>query len=113
MSRTKLIIIATAIVATVIIVAVSFSLFSNQKLYGLFYTATEISESQAQEQGYFTIENPDAYILEAINNLGAEVWVNQTETTFLNQVNEHGDLFNIEYEGKYYRIDVIYKDPPL
>ena len=117
MSRTRLIFVAIVVVYVAILCGVIAYWVLNPRSpspkYGTFFVATEIPESQAQQEGYFTLENPDAYILEALNNPGAEVWVDPTETTFLNQAAEHGDLYNVEYEGKYYRIDVIDKDPPL
>lgn len=114
MSRTKLIFIAIVMVYVAILCGViaHWNSRSPSPKYGMFFKATQISQSQAQQEGYFTLENPDAYVLKAIKS-GAMVWVNPTETTFLNQAGEHGDLYNIEHEGKYYHISIGHADPPL
>lgn len=116
MSRTRLIFVAIVVVYVAIVCGViahwNLNPRSSFPKY-LLYKASEISKSRAQQEGYFVLENPDDYVLEAINNLGEEVWVDQTETTFLEQAAEHGYLHNIEYEGKYYHIGVICADPKI
>ena len=112
MSRKRLICVAiiVAYVAILCGVIAHWNLRFTEPVY-MFFEATEISESLAKQEGYFTIENPDAYIRKAIKNLGTAVSVDQTKTTFLEQAAEHGDLHNIEYEGKYYHIGIICADP--
>ncbi len=60
---------------------------------------------------YFTLSNPDQYVLRAIN--GEEVVVRQIDTQILNLERQYGTS-NVEYNGSYYSIGIVFVDafPP-
>jgi len=60
---------------------------------------------------YFTLSNPDQYVLGAIN--GEDVIVRQTDTEILN-LERHYGTSNVEYNGSYYAIGIVFVDafPP-
>ncbi len=60
---------------------------------------------------YFTLSNPDQYVLRAIN--GEDVVVRQTDTEILN-LERHYGTSNVEYNGSYYAIGIVFVDafPP-
>ncbi len=69
---------------------------------------------------YWVLTDPDAAILEAIaESFLPEIsdeqgvwehwtWARANETTFIYQVYEHGQVWNIEYAGHYYCVDCLY-----
>jgi len=72
----------------------------------MILVATELTEKPSN---YFVLTNPDPYTLEGIENPGMQVnitFVEEDKVTFGDQAQEH-DTFNVEYEGKYYHIDLV------
>jgi len=65
----------------------------------------------AKPEKYFTLSNPDQYVLRAIN--GEDVIVRQTDTEILN-LERHYGTSNVEYNGSYYTIGIVFVDafPP-
>jgi hypothetical protein len=62
-------------------------------------------------ENYFTLSNPDQYVLRAIN--GEDVIVRQTDTEIRNLVRHYGTS-NVEYNSSYYSIGIVFVDtfPP-
>ena len=77
-----------------------------------YFSGKKIIDYKAQEINkpfrYWTLTEPDAYILKAISDL--DTWINapENETTFLDQVYEHDNIWEIEYEEHYYAIEALY-----
>ena len=72
----------------------------------MILVATELTK---KPDNYFVLINPDPYTLESIENPGMQIkitFVEQDKITFLDQAEDH-DIFDVEFEGKYYHIDVI------
>lgn len=68
------------------------------------YKATEIS----QPTTYWTLTEPeDPYILLAISNPDTWIPCRENETTFLQQVEEHGGVWKIKYQENYYEIEAL------
>jgi len=65
----------------------------------------------AKPEKYFTLSNPDQYVLRAIN--GEDVIVRQTDTEICNLERQYGTS-NVEYNGSYYAIQIAFVDafPP-
>jgi len=74
---------------------------------GLFYKATLLEETPNE---YWDLTDPDIWILEAINNPGQLIEVNQTATTFLE--NYLGPS-NIRYDNKYYFVTATYSEEEI
>ena len=71
------------------------------------YRATAISKPAT----YWNLTEPDPYIVLAINNLGTWIPCRENETTFLEQVKEHGDTWKIKYQN-YYEIEALWSVSP-
>lgn len=72
----------------------------------MILVATELTE---RPDNYFVLTSPDPYTLEALQNPGMHVkvtFVEEDKVTFLDQAEEH-DTPNVEFEEKYYHINVI------
>lgn len=56
---------------------------------------------------YWNLTNPDARMLEVMADVGVFKRFPRNETIFLGQVEEHGDVWKIQYEANYYEIEAI------
>jgi len=65
------------------------------------YTVLDISEPAV----YWNLTDPDPHLKEAILN-ATYVRCYENETTFLQQVEEHDNIWKVRYEGHYYEIEV-------
>jgi len=73
------------------------------------YKATEISHPLT----YWTLTEPiDPYILHALYNLDTWIPCRENETIFLQQVEEHGGVWKIEYQECYYEIEALWSVSP-
>lgn len=92
-------------VFTVVLLAWNVSLVASERSRRpmLSYKANVISKPTE----YWTLTNPDAQILEAISN--PDIWTigPENETTFLSQVEEHNNVWKIEYADSYYEVEAI------
>lgn len=68
----------------------------------IHYRPWEIDQSDIA----WTLEDPDPYILEAIQKM-TFVRARRNETNFIDQVREHGDVWEIEYNGTYYHVECL------
>jgi len=77
---------------------------SEEFVGGLFYEATLLEDPPS---AYWNLTNPDIWILEAINNPGKSVRVDQEATTFLA---DYPGPSNIRYNDKYYHVTALFVD---
>jgi hypothetical protein len=56
---------------------------------------------------YWNLTNPDARMLEVMADIGVFKRFPRNETTFLDQMEEHGDVWKIQYEANYYEIEAL------
>jgi len=102
-----LFILITAVlsVATVFIVV---GIFQSQQFgYG---TAIEAHVLLGTPEKYFSLDNPDFYLLEAISNPEKLVFVNLDDTQIDEMIQTNG-INNIEYKNNYYEIQLLSVDP--
>ena len=96
------------VVLTVVIPIATFLLWNQWYLTmhaSKILIATELTE---RPDNYFVLTSPDPYTLEAIQNPDMDVkvtFVEEDKVTFLDQAEEY-DTNNVEFEGKYYHINV-------
>jgi hypothetical protein len=70
-----------------------------------------VEELSGKPEVYFVLENPDSYVLEAISNLEKPVYLNFFNKTQIDEMIEANGTSNIEYDGHYYSIGLLYSDP--
>jgi hypothetical protein len=78
---------------------------------GLYLWVKELSE---KPQSYFTLENPDSYVLQAISNPGKSVFVGTKSNTQIDEEKSaHGGSMpaNVEFNSHYYAINWAYATP--
>jgi hypothetical protein len=108
--KARRILIAAFIVlcaATISVVAYSVQAESTEPFTksGQYYRAELLEETP---QDYFVLTNPDPWLLQAINNPGTWVYVeNQYESSFLQQPSLESPF---EYEGSFYSTEIIFID---
>ena len=96
-------------VLTVVVPMATVVLYSQWVLTTYISTVLVATELTEKPNKYFVLINPDPYTLEAIQNPGMHInvtFVEEDKITFLDQAEDH-DIFDVEFEGKYYHIDVI------
>jgi len=76
-----------------------------------------VAEEIDKPDEYWVLTDPDKWVLEAIENPSKGVLCigeDMTKQTFTRQAAEHGGIHNVEYQGKYYHISVLFVDtvPP-
>ncbi len=81
---------------------------------GLIITAQKLSQ---KPQAYFSLDNPDAYVLQAIANPGEVVHVGNWEDTQIDDIAREegaGTTVNIEFNDHYYNIGIgsVTPNPP-
>ena len=77
--------------------------------YGLYISAQELSE---RPQTYFTLDNPDSYVLQAVTKSGELVYVGNWDNTQIDNLIQTNQISNIEFNGHYYAILLASGDPP-
>ena len=87
-------------VATVFLAYYTVETFAYREFEMIHYEVEEIDHSDVA----WTLEDPDEYILAAIQNEGLSVRARRNETNFIDQVREHGDVWEIAYNGSYYYV---------
>ena len=70
-----------------------------------------VKELSEKPEAYFVLENPDSYVLEAISNLGKPVYLNFFNKTQIDEMIEANGTSNIEYNGRYYGVGLLFSDP--
>jgi hypothetical protein len=60
---------------------------------------------------YFSLSNPDAYVLEALSNPGKPVYPHFFDKTQIDELVQAQGVNNVEFNGNYYRVDLLYSDP--
>jgi hypothetical protein len=91
-------------VAAVYVPAIVNEGWARQKaLGGLLIVANELPE---KPQSYFTLENPDAYVLQAISNRGQIVFVGNSDKTQIDEeIHAHGgNQATFEFNNHYYSL---------
>ncbi len=75
------------------------------------YYGLQADKLNDKPQKYFTLTNPDPYVLKAIN--GEYVYPHYDDTTIDELIRQH-QTSNIEYNGSYYSIGLVFVDafPP-
>lgn len=111
----KLVIIALTVVTVIYGVSLSvWAINGGDREFGMCFAAKELS---GRVEGWYEILDPDEYVLQAINNPGSLIVVNQNKTRYwaqLNQAAEEGyEGVYIRKYGKCWGIDIIYSDPEL
>jgi hypothetical protein len=73
--------------------------------------ATKLSDKPGS---YFVLNNPDRYVLESISNQHSSVF-NSLDDTQIDELTEYYGTNNIDYNGTYYQIAMLYGDkfPPF
>jgi hypothetical protein len=73
--------------------------------------ATKLSDKPSS---YFVLNNPDRYVLESMSNQHSSVF-NSLDETQIDELTEYYGTNNIEYNGTYYQIAMLYGDnfPPF
>jgi hypothetical protein len=110
----KLSIAKIALVLFIIILFLSiYALMDMQSRYrpSYFIDADKLNE---QPTKYFSLANPDKYVIEAINTQ-SYVHINSLDDTQIDELtNQHGTN-NVLYKGNYYRVSVVIGDsfPPF
>lgn len=61
---------------------------------------------------YFVLAEPDSYVEQAIFNPDEEVYVGSWEKTEFDEMVEDYETPNVEFNGKYYEVNCMSKDPP-
>jgi len=89
-------------VATVFLAYYTVETFAYREFEMIHYRPWEIDHSDVA----WTLEDPDEYILEAIQTM-TFVRARRNETTFIDQVREHGDVWEIEFNGTYYYVECL------
>lgn len=104
-------------VATVFLAYYTGTVLSYREFEVIYYWAQEIEHSAVA----WNLTEPDSYILEAISTASPPVpledhpdyytvpWVRawRNETNFIDQAREHGDVWEIAYNGTYYRVECL------
>lgn len=70
-----------------------------------------VKELSEKPEAYFVLENPDSYVLEAISNLEKPVYLNFFNKTQIDEMIEAKGTSNIEYNGCYYSVGLLFSDP--
>ena len=75
------------------------------------YYQLDADKLNDKPQNYFTLTNPDPYVLKAIN--GEYVYPNYDDTTIDELIRQY-QTSNVEYNGSYYSIGLVFVDafPP-
>ena len=73
---------------------------ANREFEMIYYEVAVIDHSDIA----WTLQEPDPYILEALQDEGLSVCARRNETNFIDQVREHGDVWDIVYNGTYYHV---------
>ncbi len=103
-------IVFTVILFSSVYAQIAYQADIQSKYYPEFYVRAE--SLTIKPENYFTLSNPDQYVLRAINGEG--VVVRQIDTQIYDLERQY-NTSNVEYNGSYYSVGIAFVDsfPPL
>jgi hypothetical protein len=99
---------------TVTLLLSIFALLAIQLTYHPLYWV-KADKLEQKPANYFSLPNPDQYVLEAIQKPNKGIAISSPDVTQIDEIASDYNTNNIEYNGEYYRVGVIIGDsfPPF
>lgn len=97
-----------ALLVVTVLVAATTALEPEGK-YGMVIVAHKLPEKPDR---YFVLTEPDSYVEQAISKPHEEVYVGSWDKTEFDEMVEDYETPNVEFNGKYYEVNCMSKDPP-
>jgi hypothetical protein len=107
----SLLITGAVLSAATVYMAANYGKAKQGDIYGLIIVAEELS---GKPQTYFSLNNPDSYVSQAISNPGEVVLVGKWGNSKIKDIADNygtGTSVNIEYNSHYYHVALGSADP--
>jgi hypothetical protein len=108
----SLLITGAVLSAATVYMAANYGKAKQGDIYGLIIVAEELS---GKPQTYFSLNNPDSYVSQAISNPGEVVLVGNWGNSQIKDIADNygtGTSVNIEFNSHYYHVALGSADPP-
>jgi|WetSurMetagenome_2_1015567.scaffolds.fasta_scaffold99720_2 hypothetical protein len=97
----------TIILAIFTIIGIVVAIYSEQSGNGLCIFANNLAD---KPEKYFSLTNPDSYVLRAISNPGKLITIGSFDNTRIDELEQTYSTNNIKYNDNYYEIQSVYVD---